>query len=136
MATHNTATSKRSGLLRWFNGWSLFTVLLVYCVVGFAQAPAGYVKIASTNGLSQIDTAVTSGQVFNYVVTATNTSGESGPSNVVTAVIPNTVAVHSVALSWTAPVPDATHGAATAYNVYREQILLPNLPGALNEVVQ
>jgi hypothetical protein len=121
---------------RWFNGWSLFTVLLVYCVVGFAQAPTGYIKLASTNGTSQIDTAVTSGQVFNYVVTATNAAGESGPSNVVTAVIPNTAVAHSVALSWTASAVDPNHGAALAYNVYRELVTSPNPVAALTEVVQ
>lgn len=116
-------------------GRLLLVVLLFYCTFGFAQAPTGYTKIASTNGLSEIDTAVASGQVFNYVVTATNAAGESGPSNVVTAIIPSTTALHSVALSWTAPAVDASHGAATAYNVYRELVVLPNPPAVLNPPV-
>ena len=120
-------------------GRVVFVALLLYLVPVwrvFAQAPTGYTKIASTNGLSEIDTAVASGQVFNYVVTATNTAGESGPSNVVTAIIPSTTAVHSVALSWTAPATDPSHGPATSYNVYRELVTLPNQPGVLSEVVQ
>lgn len=120
---------------RWFNGWSLLTVLLFYCVVGFAQPPAGYTLIAQTNGLSQIDTAVASGQVFNYVVTAVNAAGESGPSNIVIAVIPSTTVSHSVALSWTASAVDSSHAAATGYNVYRELVTSPNPVGVLNPPV-
>jgi hypothetical protein len=121
---------------------ALLIGLVVFCVFGlrpwriFAQAGAGYTKIASTNGLSQIDTAVASGQVFNYVVTAFNASGESGPSNVVTAIIPSTAVTHSVSLSWTAPVASPTGGVPTGYNVYRELVVLPNPPGALTETTQ
>jgi hypothetical protein len=115
--------------------------LLVFCIFGlrpwriFAQAGAGYVKIASTNGFSQFDTAVTAGQVWNYEITAVNASGESGPSNVVTVIIPAAPSTscgagiaHCVNLSWSASVVDATHSAALTYNVYREQVVLANPP--------
>jgi hypothetical protein len=111
----------------------LFGALLFLCISGsaLAQAPTGYTKIGSepANILTFNDGAVTSGQVWNYVVTAFNAAGESGPSNVVTGTTPNTTAVHENSLTWTAPVADANHGAATGYNIYRQQVLSPNPPG-------
>ena len=131
------------GLKRWFNGWSLFTILMVYCVVGFAQAPAGYIKMVSTSTNTFTDTSVGAGQVFNYVVTATNAAGESLPTMSVMAIIPSVVSTscgtgipHCVTLNWTAPPTDANHFVATGYNVYRELVTVPNPPGALSEVVQ
>jgi hypothetical protein len=127
---------------RWFNGWSLFAILLVYCVVGFAQAPAGYTKMVSTTANTFTDTAVGAGQVFNYVVTATNAAGESGPSNVITAAIPATASTlcgtgisHCVTFTWTVPPTDAGHLAATGYNVYRELVTVPNPPVAASPTV-
>ena len=120
---------------RWFNGWSLFTILLVYCVVGFAQTPTGYTKMVSTTANTFTDTAVAAGQVFNYVITATDAAGESGPSNVITAAIPTapstlcgTGVAHCVTFTWTIPPTDASHFTATGYNVYRELVTVPNPP--------
>lgn len=119
---------------RWFNGWSLFTVLLVYFVFGphiwrvLAQAGAGYVKIASTSGLSQIDTSVVNGQAYQYQVTAVDQFGESTPVTSMIAIIPAT-GIHSVTLSWIASTTIATP--AVTYNVYRLTGTIPNQPGAV-----
>jgi hypothetical protein len=120
---------------RWFNGWSLFTVLLIYFVFGpqiwrvLAQAGAGYVKIASTSGLSQIDTAVVDGDVYLYEVTAANAAGESSPVTTGAAIIPTT-GTHSVTLAWGA---STTPG--VTYNVYRIQVVIPNPPAAASATV-
>jgi hypothetical protein len=123
------------GLRSWFNGWSLFTILLVYCIFGpqiwqvLAQAGVGYVKIASTSGLSQIDTTVVDGSVYLYEVTAANAAGESTPVSTGPAVIP-AMGVHSVTLAW-----GASSSPGVTYNVYRELVVLPNPPGAATEIV-
>jgi hypothetical protein len=120
----------------------LFISLILFCAGAFAQAPAGYTKIASTNGLSQIDTAVTAGQIFNYTVTTVVTAAdgtviESAPSNIITAVIPTVVdglcgigITHCVDLAW---VASATTG--VTYNVYRQLVTSPNPPGVLTKTV-
>jgi len=123
---------------RWFNGWSVFTVLLVYCVFGpqiwkvLAQAGAGYVKIASTSGLSQIDTSVVDGAAYQYQVTAVNGFGESTPITSMIAVIPAT-GIHTVTLAWTASATVSTP--PVTYNIYRLTGTIPNPPGAVSEVV-
>jgi hypothetical protein len=111
----------------------------------FAQATTGYTKIASTNGLSQIDTAVTDGAVYEYQITSfcaqpvapatagpcgLNTSGqpiigESAPLVSNPADIPNDGKIHTVTLSWIASL---TPGAI--YNVYRIEAAGPTPPGA------
>lgn len=101
---------------------------------GHAQAPAGYTKIASVTTTSYTDTTgLTSGEVNNYCVTATNAAGESAPSNIVTATTPSNLNPHSNALSWTAP---ATGSAATGYNVYRLLVTVPNAPSGLSVISQ
>jgi hypothetical protein len=96
-------------------GTALFCIL-IYIGPAHAQAPAGYTKIATTNGVSQVDTVVVAGQVTNYIVTVLYGTVESVPSNIVTATTPNTSVAHSNDLSWIA-MPNAT-----GYNVYRQVI--------------
>lgn len=117
--------------MRW--GRALFLALLsltagISPLVVVAQSLAGYAKVTSVTTTTYTDTTVTSGQVWNYYVTATNAAGESAPSNIVTAVTPATAVAHSNALSWTGSA------GATGYNVYREQVTVPNPPGALGVV--
>ena len=108
----------------------LFLGLVVFCAANaFAQAGAGYTKIASTNGLSQIDTAVTDGDVYQYQVTAINQFGESTPITSNVAPIPAT-GTHSVTLSW-----GASPTAGVTYNVYRITGAPPNSPGAFTAAV-
>lgn len=106
----------------------IVAALSLFAASSHAQAPIGYVKIASTTATNYTDTAVASGDVWNYVVTATNVAGESGPSNVWTATTPITSVSHSNAITWTV----STGGApATGYNVYRAPGGPPNAPQAL-----
>lgn len=43
-----------------------------------------YVSIATPSGLTYTDTGRTNGQAYDYEVTASNSTGESAPSNVIT----------------------------------------------------
>lgn len=106
--------------------------LILILAAGFAkaQAPSGYTKLVSVTATTFTDTQMSSGVILNYVVTATNLAGESGPSNILTAVIPNTAVTHSVALTWNASA------GATGYNVYREQVVTPAAPVLNVPVVQ
>src|ERR1700689_5889360 len=90
-----------------------------------AQAPSGYVKIASTTSTTYTDTNVSSGDVWNYVVTATNVAGESGPSNVLTETTPVTQVAHLNTIAWTS---NPGGSPATGYNVYRAPGEPPSSP--------
>jgi hypothetical protein len=147
MATHNTATSKAVGR-------ALLSLLLIYWTLGltpwraFAQASAGYVKIASTNGTSQIDTAVVDGATYQYEITTFCTPptppatvgvcgtnpltgvpffGESLPLISNPATIAFTGTGHSVTINWAAPVPVIP---GIIYNVYKVEASSPNPPVA------
>jgi fibronectin type 3 domain-containing protein len=101
----------------------LFLGLVVFWAANaFAQAGAGYTKIASTNGLSQIDTSVVDGDVYQYQVTSVNQFGESTPITSNVALIPAT-GTHSVTVSW-----GASATAGVTYNVYRITGAIPSPP--------
>jgi len=111
--------------------WSLFIALLCFWAFPwryvFAQSTPGYTKISPSTGVTTTTfttgTLVNSG-VYNFEVTAQNAAGESGPSNIVSVTIPST-GTHTVALSWTAS-PNASF-----YNVYDQQVTIPNPPTGL-----
>lgn len=119
--------------LNWFKAHSnrisfwllLATVLFYRSPISFAQGPSSFTKVGSVSTTSFVDSSVTSGQVLEYAVTATNAAGESGPSNIVTATTPTTAVSHSNTLVWNASV------GATGYNVYRFLVQVPAAPGSL-----
>lgn len=120
---HVTRRTKRAFLLV-----LLAVALLRITVAVSAQGPTGFTKEASVTATTYTDTAVVSGNVWQYAVTATDAAGESGPSNIVTATTPSTTGAHSNALTWTAST------GATGYNVYRSQVTVPNPPAGLGVV--
>ena len=89
-----------------------------------------FTPIAVTNDTSFIDTTVTTGVVYQYKVTATNSEGESGDSNIATALPigditpPQSVTAASgsfeVSLSWNYPQDDGGIP-VVQYNIYRSQ---------------
>jgi hypothetical protein len=114
-------------------GFILFVFLLVILTVPpwaiWAQATAGYTKV---NTAPITTTTFTTGAlapgVWNFEITAVNAAGESGPSKIVTGTA--TAAASHATLSWVTPVADASHGAPDSYNVYSQQVIAPNPPGA------
>lgn len=117
-------------------GIALFAVLLFGLIFGFnplaiwAQATAGYTKVntAPTTATTFTTGTLANGTVLNFEITAVNAAGESGPSNIITLAIPAT-GTHMVTLNWIAST------GATSYNVYDQQVLIANPPGALSGVV-
>ncbi|MHA1978507.1 MAG: fibronectin type III domain-containing protein [Candidatus Hodarchaeales archaeon] len=107
------------------DGGSAITHYQVHRVI---NAVDPYTNIANTTELSYIDTTVTNGVTYHYVITAVNSAGESGYSNEVgatPATIPNipenliaTSDDTQVLLSWTVPNNDGG-SAITHYRVYR-----------------
>ena len=89
-----------------------------------------FTPIAVTNDTSFIDTTITTGVIYQYKVTATNSEGESGDSNVAIALPlgditpPQSVTASSgsfeVNLSWSYPQDDGGIP-VIQYNIYRSQ---------------
>ena len=120
--------------MRKWIGVSAFILLLAFFVLPwrpvFGQATSGYTKIASVNfGTNTYsDTAVVTGDINNYEITAQNAKGESGPSNIITLTTPSGAGPHSNTLTWT---PGSGGGTPTTYNVYRLSVTIPNPPTGL-----
>lgn len=120
---------------RWI-GIAIFVLVLLYFAMGspwnlLAQATTGYTKINTTAVTATTFTTgtLTDGIAYNFEVTGVNSAGvESGPSNIVTAVIPAS-GTHTVTLSWTAGTNDAT------FNVYDQQVAAANPPVALSYTI-
>jgi len=141
-ATARSGSGESNAMKRAF---TLLPLILALPFLAHAQAGAGYTKIASTNGLSQIDTSVTDGAVYEYQITsfcaqpvAPATAGpcglnalggpvigESMPLVSNPADIPNDGKAHTVTLNWVASL---TPGAI--YNVYRIEATGPAPPSA------
>lgn len=115
-----------------------FAVLLAYFSGAYAlvlaQSTPGYTKISPPAGVTATTFTtgtLTNGAVYNFEVTAQNAAGESGPSNIVTFVIPASGS-HTVVLTWSAGVGG---GAPSFYNIYDQVVTIPNPPGALSGVL-
>lgn len=97
----------------------------------FGQATTGYTKLnAAPITVTTFTTGtLTDGVAYNFEVTALNSAGiESGPSNIVTGVVP-AAGTHTATVSWTVGVNDVT------YNVYSQQVAAANPPGAAQVTV-
>ncbi len=83
--------------------------VMTYSFTGLSAATAYAFEVAATNAAGS----------SAYVTANATTSAASGSGvpNVVTALAAGTVTGNTVPLSWTAPVVDGSHGAATAFAV-------------------
>jgi hypothetical protein len=116
-------------------GYASLAVLLWLLVFGsfrklYAQATTGFTKINTSPVTTTTFTTgtLTDGVAVSFEVTAVNSAGESGPSNIVSGVVPAT-GTHTATLTWTASA------GATSYNVYDQIVTIPNPPAALNLVI-
>jgi hypothetical protein len=111
----------------------LFCLALVGLIPLFGQGPSGFTKIASNvQGLTYTDTTCADGTACTYAITSLNAAGESTTfSPEAVAVVPST-GTHTVTITWNAAVADATHSAATGYNVYQGIVTKPNAPTSCN----
>jgi hypothetical protein len=92
----------------------------------YAQATTGYTKVNTTaiTGTTFTSGTLTDGVAYNVEVTALNSAGvESGPSNILTGVVPAT-GTHTFTVTWTAGTGDVT------YNVYDQVVAAANPPVA------
>jgi hypothetical protein len=104
---------------RWY-GTAIFILAVAIFAIGYrpdrlyAQATAGYTKVnaAPISGTTFTSGTLIDGDSYNVEVTALNSAGvESGPSNILTGVVPAT-GTHTFTLTWTPGTNDVT------YNVY------------------
>jgi len=106
--------------------WTASSVATSYHVKRGAVSGGPYTQIAIATAASYVDTGVTNGTTYFYVVTAVNTAGESGNSNQISATptaasgppgsptgLTATAGSQQVSLSWTAS------GGTSSYNVKR-----------------
>jgi hypothetical protein len=118
-------------------GWMLlgvvFTVLLYWPSGLFAQGPAGFTKVGSATSptTTYSDATVTSGGVYQYAITAVDSSGrESIPSNTVTTpIVPSGAGTHHANLGW------SETGTVSSFNVYRFLVPPPSTPTGLTVAV-
>lgn len=116
--------------------WIPLFLLLAFCAIGnphklFAQATTGYTKMNTSPiaGTTFTTPTLVDGVAYNFEVTALNSAGvESGPSNIVTGVVPAT-GTHTGTITWTAGTNDAT------YNVYDQQVAAANPPVATSVTI-
>jgi hypothetical protein len=120
---------------RWISV-SVLVLVLLLCGLGapwklWSQATANYTKINTAPvATTTFTTGTLTAGAYNFEVTALSAAGlESGPSNIVTPIIPNDGKSHTVTLTWTASTGDMT------YNVYDQVVAPANPPGALSFTV-
>ena len=91
-----------------------------------------YTQIATTTQTSYVDTSVVTGTIYHYKVTALNSKGESGDSNVVIALpldnitpprlVNTTTASFEANVSWSYPADDGGIP-VLKYNIYRSETM-------------
>jgi fibronectin type 3 domain-containing protein len=125
--TNLTATARNAQVVLRWNGDGVSS----YNIKRYTVSGGPYASIGTSSTSNYIDSGVTNGTPYYYVVTATNNAGTSGNSNQATAtpnaaVLPapsvavQSVSSGSVSLVWCEVLP------AVAYNVYRS-----TAPGSL-----
>lgn len=121
------------------SGLIILTVLISFWALpwrALGQGSPGYSKVGSVAGtvLNFTTPALTDGATYQFQVTSQNGSGESVPMTTNMVTLPPT-GTHTVTVSWSASVVDATHDAPTTYNVYQHLNALPNPPTGAQAVV-
>lgn len=111
----------------------------LFCLPSFAQAPAGFTKLANVSTTSYTDSTCADQTTCYYLVTALDSSGHESPGaqcsstqlcfsgNQAVAIMPSS-GTHTVALSWT-----ASGSTGVTYNVYSH--VGPLAPSSLGAVV-
>src|SRR5712672_206335 len=86
----------------------------------FGQAGAGMTKIASTSAgvTTYTDLTCAVGQTCSYQITGFNANGESNASNTVSVTVTGAPPTTRAIIGWTPGAVDATHAAATGFNIY------------------
>jgi hypothetical protein len=137
----NSSNKDVSGVLRTRTrtlcgfGSIIFALLILYLT-----GPVGYVLGQGSSGYTKVNTSIitastfttptlTDGVAYNFEVTGVNSAGvESGPSNIVTAIVPAT-GTHTATITWTPGSNDVT------FNVYAQVVASANPPSAVQVVI-